>query len=157
VGMAGVLDSSRFKMFLAEKLEVSINSVETFVLGGHGDTMVPMERYTTVGGVPITELVKMKKLSRKELDDMIVRARNGGAESVNLLKTGSAFYAPASSAILMAQSYLRDEKRILPAAAYCDGEYGIKGLYVGVPTVIGAKGVEDIVELDLNADEKAML
>ena len=157
VGMAGVLDSARFQYFIAEKLGVAIKDVDTFVLGGHGDTMVPMARYTTVKGVPLPELVKMKKLSQKDMDDMVVRTRNGGAEIVNLLKTGSAFYAPASSAIAMAQSYLRDEKRVQPAAAYCNGEYGIKGLYVGVPVVIGAGGVEQIIEVELSAEEEEML
>lgn len=157
VGMAGVLDSARFQHFLAEKLGVSVKDVDTFVLGGHGDTMVPMVRYTTVKGIPLPELVKMKKLTQKELDDMVIRTRNGGAEIVNLLKTGSAFYAPASSAIAMAQAYLRDEKRLQPAAAFCNGEYGIKGLYVGVPTIIGAGGVEQIVEVELSADEEEML
>lgn len=157
VGMAGVLDSARFQHFLADKLGVSVKDVDTFVLGGHGDTMVPMVRYTTVKGIPLPELVKMKKLSQKELDDMVTRTRNGGAEIVNLLKTGSAFYAPAASAIAMAQSYLRDEKRLLPAAAWCNGEYGVKGLYVGVPTIIGAGGVEQIIEVELSAEEEEML
>ena len=157
VGMAGVLDSSRFQYFLSEKLGVSTKEIKTFVLGGHGDTMVPMVNYTTVAGIPITQLVKSKKLAQKDLDAMIARTTNGGAEIVALLKTGSAFYAPASSAIAMAASYLRDEKRLLPCAAYCNGEYGAKKLYVGVPAVIGAKGVESIVEVDLSAAEKKML
>ena len=157
VGMAGVLDSSRFQLFLAEKLGVSTKDIKTFVLGGHGDTMVPMVNYTTIAGIPLMQWVKNKKLSQKDLDALIARTTNGGAEIVALLKTGSAFYAPASSAIAMAQSYLRDEKRLLPAAAYCNGEYGAKKLYVGVPVIIGAKGVEQIIEVDLTAPEKKML
>ncbi|MBI1308334.1 MAG: malate dehydrogenase [Proteobacteria bacterium] len=157
VGMAGVLDSSRFVYFLSEKLGVSMKDIKTFVMGGHGDSMVPMVRYTSIAGIPLPEFVKMKKLTQKELDDMVVRTRGGGGEIVNLLKNGSAFYAPAASAISMAQAYLHDEKRLLPAAAYCDGEYGIKGLYVGVPTIIGAGGVEQILEVELSADEEEML
>ncbi|TKW61893.1 MAG: malate dehydrogenase [Blastochloris viridis] len=157
VGMAGVLDSSRFQLFLAEKLGVSTKDIKTFVLGGHGDTMVPMVNYTTIAGIPLMQWVKNKKLTQKELDALIDRTTNGGAEIVALLKTGSAFYAPASSAIAMAQSYLRDEKRLLPAAAYCNGEYGAKKLYVGVPVIIGAKGVEQIIEVELSAAEKKML
>ncbi|MCA3243985.1 MAG: malate dehydrogenase [Alphaproteobacteria bacterium] len=157
VGMAGVLDSSRFAMFLSEKLKVSLKDIRTFVLGGHGDTMVPMVSCTSVAGIPLKDLVKAGRLSQKELDAMIDRARNGGAEIVNLLKTGSAFYAPASSALAMAQAYLRNERRILPVAAYCKGEYGVKNLYVGVPAVIGKNGVEEIVEVSLSAAEQKML
>lgn len=157
VGMAGVLDSARFKLFLAQKLGVSTRDVQTFVLGGHGDTMVPMVSATSVSGIPLTQLIKQKRISQKELDALIDRTRNGGGEIVALLKTGSAYYAPASSAIAMAQSYLFDEKRLLPCAAYCNGEYGAKKLYVGVPAIIGAGGVEQIVEVDLSAAEKKML
>lgn len=157
VGMAGVLDSSRFQLFLAEKLGVSGKDIKTFVLGGHGDTMVPMVNYTSIAGIPLPQWVKNKKLSQKDLDAMVTRTAGGGGEIVALLKTGSAFYAPASSAISMAASYLRDEKRLLPCAAYCNGEYGAKKLYVGVPAIIGAKGVEQIVEVDLTPAEKKML
>lgn len=157
VGMAGVLDSARFSMFLAEHLKVSIKDVRTFVLGGHGDTMVPMVSCTSVAGIPLLELVRSGRLKQDDLDAMIVRARNGGAEIVNLLKTGSAFYAPASSALAMAQAYLHDERRILPCAAYCMGEYGVKALYVGVPAIIGKNGVEEIVEVQLTDAETAML
>ena len=156
VGMAGVLDSARFRHFLAEELNVSVEDVSAFVLGGHGDTMVPMPRFSTVAGVPLPELVKMGWISQARLDQLTQRTRDGGAEIVGLLKTGSAFYAPASSAIAMAESYLRDKKRVLPCAAYVDGKYGLKDLYVGVPVVIGAGGVERIVELDLTKDERAM-
>ena len=154
VGMAGVLDSARFRYFLADEMNVSIEDVTAFVLGGHGDSMVPLTRYSTVAGIPLTDLVKMKWLSQKRLDEIVDRTRNGGGEIVNLLKTGSAFYAPASSAIAMAESYLKDKKRVLPCAAYLRGEYGIRGLYVGVPVVIGAKGVERVVEIKLDPAEK---
>jgi malate dehydrogenase len=157
VGMAGVLDSARFRYFLAEELGVSVEDVSAFVLGGHGDTMVPMVRYSTVAGIPLPDLIKMGWLSKSRLDEIVQRTRDGGAEIVGLLKTGSAFYAPASSAILMAESYLKDKKRVLPCAAYLDGQYGVKGLYVGVPVVIGAEGVERIVELELSKAEKSML
>ena len=157
IGMAGVLDSARFRHFLAEELKVSVEDVSAFVLGGHGDTMVPMLRFSTVAGIPLPELVKMKWIGQEKLDKIVQRTRDGGAEIVGLLKTGSAFYAPATAAIEMAQSYLRDKKRVLPVAAYVNGQYGIKDLYVGVPAVIGEKGVERIVELDLTADEKAAL
>lgn len=157
VGMAGILDSSRFKLFLSEKLGVSMKDISTFVLGGHGDGMVPMVSYTTVAGIPIGQWIKNKKLTQKELDAMVDRTRNGGGEIVSLLKTGSAFYAPASSAIEMAAAYLRDEKRLLPCAAYCNGEYGVKKLYVGVPAIIGAKGVEQVIEVDMSAAEKKLL
>jgi malate dehydrogenase len=156
VGMAGVLDSARFRHFLAEELNVSVEDVSAFVLGGHGDTMVPMPRFSTVAGIPLPELVKMGWISQARLDQLTQRTRDGGAEIVGLLKTGSAFYAPASSAIAMAESYLRDKKRVLPCAAYVDGKYGLKDLYVGVPVVIGTGGVERIVELDLTKDERAM-
>ncbi len=156
VGMAGVLDSARFRHFLAEELGVSVEDVSAFVLGGHGDTMVPMERYTTVAGIALPDLIKMGWITKKRLTEIVQRTRDGGAEIVGLLKTGSAFYAPASSAIAMAESYLKDKKRVLPCAAYLKGEYGVKNLYVGVPVVIGAGGVERIVELQLSATEKKM-
>ncbi len=155
VGMAGVLDSSRFSHFLAEEFKVSIEDVTSFVLGGHGDSMVPLVRYSTVAGVPVPDLVKMGWSTNEKIEKIVERTRNGGGEIVNLLKTGSAFYAPAASAITMAESYLKDKKRILPCAAHLNGEYGIKDLYVGVPVVIGAGGVERIVEIELNASEKA--
>jgi malate dehydrogenase len=156
VGMAGVLDSARFRYFLADEFDVSVEDVTAFVLGGHGDTMVPLPRYSTVAGIPLPDLVKMGWTTQARLDEIIDRTRNGGAEIVNLLKTGSAFYAPASSAVAMAESYLRDKKRVLPCAAWLNGEYGIKNLYVGVPVVIGAKGVERIVELELTSAERDM-
>jgi malate dehydrogenase len=154
VGMAGVLDSARFRYFLAEEFDVSVEDVTAFVLGGHGDTMVPLPRYSTVAGIPLPDLIKMKWLTKKRLDEIVMRTRNGGAEIVGLLKTGSAYYAPASSAIMMADSYLKDKKRVLPCAAYLNGEYGVKGLYVGVPTVIGAKGMERVVEIELDGSER---
>jgi malate dehydrogenase len=154
VGMAGILDSARFRYFLAQEFDVSVEDVTAFVLGGHGDTMVPLPRYTTVGGIPLTDLVKMKWLTQKRLDEIVQRTRDGGAEIVGLLKTGSAFYAPASSAIDMAEAYLKDKKRVQPCAAYLNGEYGVKGMYVGVPVIIGAKGVERVIEIDLNAGER---
>ncbi|GAB4360320.1 MAG: malate dehydrogenase [Kiloniellaceae bacterium] len=157
VGMAGVLDSARFRYFLAEEMNVSVEDVSAFVLGGHGDTMVPMVRYSTVAGIPLPDLIKMGWLKKDRLDQIVQRTRDGGAEIVGLLKTGSAFYAPASSAILMAESYLKDKKRVLPCAAYLTGQYGVKNMYVGVPAVLGAKGVERIVELELSKSEKAML
>ncbi len=153
VGMAGVLDSARLKLFLAKEFNVSAKDVNAFVLGGHGDTMVPLTRYSTVSGIPISDLIKSKLTSKKRIDSIIERTRNGGAEIVKLMKT-SAFYAPASSAVLMAESYLKDKKRVLPCAAFLQGEYGIKNLYVGVPVVIGKKGVEKIVELELTPLEK---
>ncbi len=153
-GMAGVLDSSRFRYFLADEMNVSVKDVTAFVLGGHGDTMVPLPRYSTVAGVPLPDLIKMGWLQKSRLEEIIQRTRDGGAELVSLLKTGSAFYAPASAAISMAESYLRDQKRVLPAAAYLTGEYGVRGLYIGVPVVIGAKGIERIVEIELNRSEK---
>ena len=154
VGMAGVLDSGRFAYFLAEEFNVSVKDVQTFVLGGHGDTMVPLVRYSTVGGIPIPYLVKMGWSSQKKIDQIVQRTRDGGAEIVALLKTGSAFYAPAASAINMAESYLRDQKRIIPCAANLSGQYGLKDIYVGVPTIIGNKGVEKIIEINLNEIEK---
>ena len=154
--MAGVLDTGRFRKFLADEIKVSVEDVSALVLGGHGDDMVPIARYSTVGGIPLPDLVKMGWTSQAKLDAIIERTRKGGGEIVKLLKTGSAFYAPASSAIQMAESYLKDKRRVLPCAAYLNGEYGVKGMYVGVPAVIGANGVEKVVEIDLNADEQAM-
>ena len=156
VGMAGVLDGARFRWFLAEEFGVSVEDVTAFVLGGHGDTMVPLVRYSTVAGIPLPDLVKMGWTTQAKLDAIVQRTRDGGAEIVGLLKTGSAFYAPAASAIAMAESYLRDKKRVLPCAALLSGQYGVDGLYVGVPTVIGAGGVERIVEIALDPAEKAM-
>ncbi|WP_088348557.1 MULTISPECIES: malate dehydrogenase [Rhodomicrobium] len=155
VGMAGVLDSSRFRYFLAQEFDVSVEDVTAFVLGGHGDTMVPLPRYSTVAGIPLTDLVKMRWITQERLNEILQRTRDGGAEIVGLLKSGSAFYAPAASAIAMAESYLKDKKRVLPAAAYLNGEYGVKGLYIGVPVVIGAKGVERVVEIELNSSERS--
>jgi len=154
VGMAGVLDSARFRYFLAEEFNVSVDDVTAFVLGGHGDSMVPLVRYSTVAGIPVPDLVKMGWSTTKRINEIVNRTANGGGEIVALLGTGSAFYAPASSAISMAESYLLDRKRVLPCAAYVNGQYGLKGLYVGVPVVIGEKGVERVVEIKLNAGEK---
>src|SRR3974390_2311406 len=156
VGMAGVLDSARFRYFLADEFNVSVEDVTAFVLGGHGDTMVPLTRYSTVAGIPLPDLVKMGWTTAARLDAIVDRTRNGGGEIVGLLKTGSAFYAPATSAIAMAESYLRDKKRVLPCAAWLNGEYGVKDLYVGVPVVIGAKGAERSVGLDFNGAERGM-
>ncbi len=156
VGMAGVLDSARFRHFLADEFKVSAEDVTASVLGGHGDTMVPLERYSAVAGIPLPDLIKMGWTTRARLDAIIERTRNGGAEIVGLLKTGSAFYAPAAAAIAMAESYIKDKKRVLPCAAWLSGEYGVRGMYVGVPVVIGAKGVERVVKVDLNAREQAM-
>jgi malate dehydrogenase len=156
VGMAGVLDSARFRYFLADEFNVSVKDVTAFVLGGHGDTMVPLVRYSTVAGIPLPDLVKMGWTTQARLDEIVDRTRNGGAEIVNLLKTGSAFYAPAASAVAMAESYLKDQKRVLPCAAWLNGEYGVQDLYVGVPTVIGAKGVERVVEIELAGAERNM-
>jgi malate dehydrogenase len=156
VGMAGVLDSARFRYFLADEFKVSVEDVTAFVLGGHGDSMVPLVRYSTVAGIPLPDLVKMGWTTDARIEAIVQRTRDGGAEIVNLLKTGSAFYAPASSAIAMAESYLRDKKRVLPCAAYLNGEYGVKGLYVGAPSVIGAKGVERVVEIQLDKTEQGM-
>src|SRR3974390_236737 len=157
VGMAGVLDSARFRHFLADELNVSVEDVSAFVLGGHGDTMVPMPRFSTVAGVPLPELVKMGWIKQERLDQIVQRTRDGGAEIVALLKTGSAFYAPATAAVAMAESYLKDKKRVLPCAAYVNGASGINNLYVGVPVVIGETGVERIVELELTSDERGAL
>jgi malate dehydrogenase len=156
VGMAGVLDSARFRYFLADEFNVSVEDVTAFVLGGHGDSMVPLVRYSAVAGIPLPDLVKMGWTTPARLDEIVNRTRNGGGEIVSLLKTGSAFYAPAASAVAMAESYLRDKKRVLPAAAWLNGEYGLKDLYVGVPVVIGSKGVERVVEIELNGAERTM-
>ena len=156
VGMAGVLDSSRFRLFLARELGVSVEDVTAFVLGGHGDTMVPLIRYSTVAGIPLPDLVKLGWLSKKRLEEIVQRTRDGGAEIVGLLKTGSAYYAPAASAIAMAESYLRDKKRVLPCAARLNGEYGVDGLYIGVPCVIGSGGVERVIEINLDRSERSM-
>ena len=157
VGMAGILDSARFRHFLAAEFNVSMRDVTAFVLGGHGDTMVPLARYSTVAGIPLPDLIEMGWTTQDKLDAIIQRTRDGGAEIVGLLKTGSAFYAPATSAIEMAEAFLRDQKRLLPCAAYVKGAYGLDGMYVGVPTVIGAGGIERVVEIKLNAAEQAML
>jgi len=154
VGMAGVLDSARFRFFVADELKVSVEDVSAFVLGGHGDSMVPLARYSTVAGIPLPDLIKMGWLSKDKLEAIIQRTRDGGAEIVGLLKTGSAYYAPATAAIEMAESYLKDKKRVLPCAAFLKGEYGVKGTYVGVPVVIGAGGAERIVEISLNSSEQ---
>ena len=156
VGMAGVLDSARFRYFLADEFNVSVEDVSAFVLGGHGDTMVPLVRYSTVAGIPLPDLVKMGWTTQARLDTILQRTRDGGAEIINLLKTGSAFYAPAASAITMAESFLRDKKRVLPCAAWLNGEYGVRNLYVGVPVVLGAKGMERVVEIELDKAERAM-
>ena len=155
VGMAGILDSARFRTFLAEEFKVSVEDVSAFVLGGHGDSMVPLVRYSTVAGIPLPDLVKLGWTTREKLEAIVQRTRDGGAEVVALLKTGSAFYAPAASAIQMAESYLKDQRRLLPCAAHLNGEYGVSDLYVGVPVIIGAGGVERIVEIDLDTEEKA--
>ncbi len=154
VGMAGILDSARFRYFLAEEFNVSVKDVSAFVLGGHGDTMVPLARYSTVGGIPLPDLVEMQWTTQERLDAIIQRTRDGGAEVVGLLKTGSAFYAPAASAIQMAESYIKDQNRVLPCAAYVNGPYSLSGIYVGVPTVIGQNGVERIIEIKLDKDER---
>ena len=156
VGMAGVLDSARFRYFLAEEFDVSVEDVTAFVLGGHGDTMVPLVRYSTVAGIPVPDLIEMGWSTAEKIEQIVQRTRDGGAEIVGLLKTGSAFYAPASSAIQMADAYLKDKKRLLPCAAYVEGAYGLDGLYVGVPVIIGAGGVERIVEIALNDEEQVM-
>jgi malate dehydrogenase len=155
VGMAGVLDSSRFQLFLAQEFGVSVQDVRAFVLGGHGDTMVPLTRYSTVAGIPVPDLIKMGWSTQAKIDAIVERTANGGGEIVKLLERGSAFYAPAASAIAMAEAYLKDKKRVLPCAAYLTGQYGINDMYVGVPVVIGAGGVEKIVEIELNPTEKA--
>ena len=154
VGMAGVLDSGRFRHFLAEEFNVSIEDVTAFVLGGHGDTMVPLARYSTVAGIPLPDLIKMGWTSKEKLEEIIQRTRDGGAEIVSLLKTGSAYYAPAASAIEMAESYLKDKKRVLPCAAHLSGQYGVKDMYVGVPCVIGEGGIERVIEIELNKTEQ---
>ena len=154
VGMAGVLDAARFRHFLALELGVSMRDITAFVLGGHGDTMVPSIRYSTVAGIPLPDLVRMKWISAARLQKIVQRVRDGGAEVVALLQSGSAFYAPAAAAMEMAEAYLKDQKRVLPCAAWCQGEYGLKRLYVGVPAVLGAKGVERVVEIKLAADER---
>ncbi len=156
VGMAGVLDSARFRWFLAEEFKVSVEDVTAFVLGGHGDTMVPLVRYSTVAGIPLPDLVKMGWTTQERLDKIVQRTRDGGAEIVGLLKTGSAFYAPAASAIQMAESYLKDKKRVLPCAAQLTGQYGLNDLYVGVPVIIGAGGVEKVIEIEMTEDETKM-
>jgi len=156
VGMAGVLDSARFRSFIADELKVSVEDVTAFVLGGHGDDMVPLLRYSTVAGIPLPDLVKMGWTTQEQLDKIINRTRGGGGEIVALLKTGSAYYAPAAAAVAMAESYLKDKKRVLPCAAWLDGQYGVNELYVGVPVVIGAEGVERVVEIALDTAEKAM-
>ena len=154
VGMAGVLDSARFRLFLSQEFNVSVQDVTAFVLGGHGDTMVPLARYSTVGGIPLTDLVKMGWVTKERLEEIIQRTRDGGAEIVGLLKTGSAYYAPAAAAIEMAESFLKDKKRVLPCAAYLSGQYGVKDMYVGVPTIIGEGGVERIIEVEFNKAEQ---
>jgi malate dehydrogenase len=156
VGMAGVLDSARFRYFLADEMNVSVEDVSAFVLGGHGDTMVPLVRFSNVAGVPIPDLIKMKMISKDKVEKIVSRTRSGGGEIVSLLKSGSAYYAPASSALAMAESYIKDKKRILPCAAYLKGEYGVKDLYVGVPVIIGSKGVEKVLEIKLDSVEKIM-
>ncbi len=156
VGMAGVLDSARFRHFLSVEFDVSMRDVTAFVLGGHGDTMVPLVRYSTVAGIPLPDLVDMGWTTQEKLDAIVQRTRDGGAEIVGLLKTGSAFYAPATSAIEMAESYLKDQKRLLPCAAHCSGEFGLDGLYVGVPTIIGKGGIERVIDIKLNPAEQAM-
>ncbi|ODU20515.1 MAG: malate dehydrogenase [Sphingomonas sp. SCN 67-18] len=157
VGMAGVLDSARFSHFLAEEFNVSVKDVSTFVLGGHGDTMVPVVQYSTVAGIPVPDLVEMGWSTKERIDAIVQRTRSGGGEIVGLLKTGSAFYAPATSGIAMAEAYLNDQKRVLPCAAYVSGDYGVDNLYVGVPVVIGAGGVEKVVQIKLDTDAKANL
>ncbi len=156
VGMAGVLDSARFRHFLAVEFGVSMRDVTAFVLGGHGDTMVPSVRYSTVAGIPLPDLIEMGWTTKDRMDAIVQRTRDGGAEIVGLLKTGSAFYAPATAAIEMAEAFLKDQKRVLPCAAFVDGAYGLKGMYVGVPTVIGAGGIEKVIEVKLDKDETAM-
>ncbi len=155
-GMAGVLDSARFRHFLADEFEVSVKDVTAFVLGGHGDTMVPSVRYSTVAGIPLPDLVDMGWTTQDKLDAIVQRTRDGGAEIVGLLKTGSAFYAPATAAIEMAEAYLKDQKRVLPCAAWCDGVFGLNGIYVGVPTIIGVGGIEKIVDITLTRQEQTM-
>ena len=157
VGMAGVLDSGRFSTFLAQEFDVSVRDVNTFVLGGHGDTMVPVVQYSTVAGIPVPDLIKQGRSTKERIDAIVQRTRSGGGEIVALLKTGSAYYAPATSGIAMAEAYLNDQKRLLPCAAYVEGKYGLDGLYVGVPVIIGAGGVEQIIEIELDSEAKANL
>ena len=156
IGMAGVLDTARFRHFLADEFKISVEDVSAFVLGGHGDDMVPLVRYSTVAGIPLPDVVRMGWIRQERLDEIVDRTRKGGGEIVGLLKTGSAYYAPAASAVEMAESFLKDKKRVLPCAAYLNGEYGVKGLYVGGPTIIGAGGAERVVEIDLNTAERTM-
>ena len=156
VGMAGVLDSARFRYFLAEEFNVSVRDVSAFVLGGHGDSMVPLIRYSTVAGIPVPDLIEMGWTTQEKIDSIVQRTRDGGAEIVGLLKTGSAFYAPASSAIEMAESFLKDQRRLLPCAAWCNGEYGLDGIFVGVPAIIGKNAIEKVIEIKLNDEEKTM-
>ena len=156
VGMAGILDSARFRHFLSEEFNVSMRDVSAFVLGGHGDTMVPLTRYSTIAGIPLPDLVEMGWTTSEKLETIIQRTRDGGAEIVGLLKTGSAFYAPATAAIEMAEAYLKDQKRVLPCAAYVENAYGLDGTYVGVPTIIGSSGIEKIINIKLDKEEKAM-
>ncbi|GGB63641.1 malate dehydrogenase [Blastomonas aquatica] len=157
VGMAGVLDSARFSHFIADEFQVSVRDVNTFVLGGHGDTMVPVVQYSTVAGIPVPDLIKQGRSTKERIDEIVKRTRGGGGEIVALLKTGSAYYAPAASGIAMAEAYLSDQKRLLPCAAYVEGKYGLDGLYVGVPVIIGAGGVEQIVEIELDDEAKGNL
>lgn len=157
VGMAGVLDTARFRHFLADEFKISVEDVSAFVLGGHGDDMVPLVRYSSVAGIPLPDVVRMGWIRQERLDQIVDRTRKGGGEIVALLKTGSAYYAPAASAIEMAESFLKDKKRVLPCACYLNGEYGVKGLYVGVPCIVGAGGAERVIEIDLNSAERAML
>ncbi|KAL8444182.1 hypothetical protein Emed_006354 [Eimeria media] len=156
VGMAGVLDSARFRAFVAEKLQVSVEDVQAMVMGGHGDAMVPLPRFCTVGGIPLPDLVAMGQIKQEEVDAIVERTRNAGGEIVRLLKTGSAFFSPAAAGVLMAEAYLKDKKRVIPCAAYLTGQYGVSDLYVGVPCVIGGNGVEKILELPLTPEERAM-
>ena len=156
VGMAGILDSARFCYFLAEELDVSIEDVTALVLGGHGDTMLPLVRYSTVGGIPLPDLVKMGWITQQKVDEIVQRTRHGGEEVIKLLKTGSAFYAPGAAAMTMAESYLKDKKRLLPCAAYLQGQYGVSDMYIGVPVIIGQGGVERIIEITLHEEEKRM-
>ncbi len=156
VGMAGVLDSARLRYFLAEEFNVSVRDVSAFVLGGHGDSMVPLIRYSTVAGIPVPDLIEMGWTTQEKIDSIVQRTRDGGAEIVGLLKTGSAFYAPASSAIEMAESFLKDQRRLLPCAAWCNGQYGLDGIFVGVPAIIGKNGIEKVIEIKLNDEEKTM-
>ena len=153
VGMAGILDSARFRYFLAEEMDVSVKDVTAFVLGGHGVTLLPLARYSTVAGIPLPDLVKMGWISKEKLTEIVQRTRDGGAEIVKLLKAGSAFYAPATAAIEMAEAYIKDQKRVLPCAAFLNGQYGVRGMYVGVPVIIGSRGVERIVEISLSKTE----